>query len=199
MICVLETAAPSAYSARMRYMIPFLLLSATQVAGFETCDELWFARNHTYASYGHCFASPLGKVYFANPQCTSDPADLEEPHDGLVARIRAREVELGCDIDTKQTRLNIVAADWRDYLTEQPVAADYESGCLGYLGPYPIALNAGPATYTTTIATIALGATIIWGFEPTQGWDFVVAEQPDGSTIAGWTNETVDKCETFAG
>lgn len=67
------------------------------------CGELWRERHEIFIQRGLCPSVPLARTLFSGAGCTTDDASsitLDEPMRDRIADIRAREVFLGCQIDT---------------------------------------------------------------------------------------------------
>ena len=175
------------------------LITTTHAYADDQCDDLWLSRNIIFDSYGHCFSSPLGQATFDNTGCSKTPTPLDAFDKAAVASLRAQETHLMCKVDTKRTLLNVTAIDQRQLLATQPMASEYESACIGYNGEFPIALYAGPSTFTTVLGFIQKNDNANWWHENTGEWAFMTVFQPDGSEKIGWTNEPVNQCTSFAG
>ena len=65
-----------------------------------SCEQLWFARNTIWASYGYCFTTARGQAAFGTASCSRNQAQVQSamtPQDRAeVDRIRAIESANGC-------------------------------------------------------------------------------------------------------
>lgn len=164
------------------------------------CEDLWFSRNAAFDASGYCFQSPLGQAVFDNSDCTSSvprvPRNLVEH----VARIRDREAELRCSIDTNDRSLDVPMLEMRLALEVQPLAAETESLCIGYIGE-PIPLREAPSDAARIIGNIEPGDSILAAHQDKDGWRFASEVKRVGltETMLGWHNATLALCEARAG
>lgn len=187
-----------------RFAPALLVCLASPALGFEACDDLWFSRNQVFDRAGYCFSSPLGQAVFDNTGCTPGAVPDAEGQ-ALIDFVRAREAQLGCNVDTTRSTLDIDQLDLRLSL-EPPLVAlsEYASGCLGWKGE-PLALLAGPRDGAEMIGIAQPGDDITWEYEwmgEAPGWSFVTIYRDGTQAGLGWVwTEAVDQmlCTGLAG
>lgn len=106
---------------------------ATPAVANDVCDDLWFSRNFEFYQAGYCFNSRLGRKIFGRG-CSSALSTLSDAAQARVQRIRGRESELGCNVDSGRKGLDIFGLKTRLILTTQPVINIGESMCIGWRG-----------------------------------------------------------------
>lgn len=175
-------------------------LTAPAALAQSICDDLWFSRNTAFDRAGFCFSSPLGQAVFDNDDCTTTDPRISTADAERIERIIARESRLGCNIDVNRTVLEVPAIADRRLLTVQPIAAETETLCVGFVGR-PVAMRTGPARQAEVLGTIEPGDTLFFTHLPEGGWNFVSALRRDGVDImrTGWTDDPIALCEARAG
>jgi hypothetical protein len=191
----------------MRYLLrPCLLLALVllgpSAAATETCDDLWFTRNALIDRAGYCFGSPLGQSLFDNAGCLGKSVTLAPDAKEKVARIQAREALIGCSVNTSAETLDLDDLFVRRQLVDLPVADEFESGCLGWVGPQTL-LRAGTDPQSPVVGQILPGDYLSFGHDQEDGWVYVTVHQPNyaGLTSAGWLPDMGGgyPCAAFAG
>ncbi|MEM7301157.1 MAG: YARHG domain-containing protein [Pseudomonadota bacterium] len=79
--------------------------AASQTASAGECQDLWYERNAIFNNNGYCFRSNLGKSLFDNSDCYTRNARLTRGEQNRVARIKRRERQLGCSVNTRRRSL----------------------------------------------------------------------------------------------
>jgi len=176
---------------------------AGPAAAFDACADLWFTRNQVFDRAGYCFGSPLGQAVFDNSDCISRDVTPDAAGMALVAATRAREADLGCAIDTSQTRLDIDNLAQRLALEEPVLLDEFASGCLGWTGA-PIPLLAGPHKGATQLSSVQRGDDIVWEYYTLTdhpGWQFISVYRASRQIGLGWMSGELDQsfCTNLAG
>ncbi|MBM2577836.1 DUF4453 domain-containing protein [Jannaschia sp. Os4] len=175
---------------------------AAPAAASDLCDDLWLARNATFAKHGHCFASPLARATFG--AACPGAATLPPRDAATVAMARAEERRWGCAVDTSVVRpLRVDALPLRLRLEDQPIADGLESACIGWRGPaFPLRAGARPGA--DIVARAERGAVIgVAHASAVPGWSYYVVDLPDGREVQGWTETNAfsdaDLCDVVVG
>lgn len=164
----------------MRWLALIMIAIGAPAAADWTCDDWWFTRNLIFDRAGQCFNSPLARSVF-DRACTG-AASLTPEDAQQVALIREYEEEWGCAVDTSVVRvLDVFYLAQRRAMIDLPVAAPYESGCIGYRGA-PIELRAARSMRAAVTGTIPVGGTLAFSYEDVGGWSFFIAD----GTGMGW-------------
>ncbi|WP_161862185.1 DUF4453 domain-containing protein [Algicella marina] len=175
------------------------VLSAPAAAA-TVCEDLWFARNAAFDEAGYCFRSPLGQAVFDNRDCTDNVPRVSESLVDHIARIRDREAELRCSVNTNRTELDVPMLARRLELMVQPLMSETESLCIGYIGP-SVPLRTAPETDAVVIGNIEPGDSVLSAHEDMDGWAFAseVKRVGETETILGWHDASLETCEARAG
>lgn len=181
-----------------------LSIWANAASAAATCDELWFTRNAVLDRAGQCFSSALGRAVFDNAGCTGD-AQVGNDDRQVVQRILTREADLGCNVDTRGTTLDIPDLDLRLRMADLPVVDDGESACLTYRGRR-ILLHEGIGTRARIRGSIESGDRVMSQHRPLRDrsgdvWTYYTAAPADqGVQSAGWTRtDVLAYCDDLAG
>jgi len=184
----------------MRLSLALLLgLAASPAAAWSPCDELWFTRNLIFDRAGYCFTSTLGRAVFDNADCTGSQVRLDAASAAAVAAIEDYEQDLSCAIDTSRRALDVADLPARNALIDLPVPSAYASACYGWRGG-PITLHSGRSETAPVTGMIRTGDDLVWTFDGTGGWAFVLSQQLPGQM--GWYREPIyspDDCSASAG
>ena len=177
-----------------------LLLTASPAFASDICNDLWFSRNAVMDRAGYCFGSPLGQAVFDNRDCTGKSVTISASNQRVVADLQRAERRLGCKVNTKARRLQLYDLSIRRHLMDQPVRDEFESACLGWIGPV-IPLRAGTDARRPVIGAIQPGDYVSYAHIPRQGWTYVTVT--DGNRrlkSGGWLDLAVpEQCAQFAG
>lgn len=180
------------------------LLSGPAMADSIHCELPWFARNLIHDRAGFCFATPLGRAVFGNADCIGTDITLSERDRDAVARLHELEVLRLCSIDTNADVLEHEDAFAHLRTAGRiPIPVEHESGCISYLGPaQPLLSQPDSAGHLT--GRLAPGDSVLFGYQPEGGWDYVLVEPGDwGSNPRqyGWVYFGVEGpvCRQYAG
>lgn len=177
-----------------------LLLAAPAAA--EPCDDLWFTRNLIMDRQGYCFGTRLGRTVFDNGNCTGKTVQLDGRNQNLVARIRAQEQNLDCKVNTGGTQLNVPDMDFRRDIADLPVAAEHESGCVGWQEP-PTPLYRGRKIASPVVARIQPGDDVLYSHWDEGDWQYVIVHESGWGRVkgSGWLIDPTDEksCRQWAG
>lgn len=184
----------------MRVFLFMLLLLPAPARALEYCEELWFTRNLAFHQAGYCFGSTLGKSIFGNEGCRGKDVSLNAQNAALVARIKAEEAAEGCRVDTSRRSLPIPWIDMRKSFRDLPMPSMFESGCMGWQ-QRPANLYAARNPASAVTGTIEPGDDLLFEFEDSGPWNFVVVMQDGRRKAIGWTQMNLGRiqCENYAG
>lgn len=210
-ICVLTVVRLAGYVSRclqairavaMRGIFTLVMLfNAAPVLAESVCDEMWFTRNLIFDRAGYCFGSNLGQALFDNSDCTTKSPTLTAVDIDKVARIRANEASLQCQINTSRSRLDLEGVVDLRRLRDLPVRDVLGSGCIGWRGA-PVTLRAGHGVRNPEIGQIVRGDSIGFLHDAEGGWNFVTVFWGPGDGQFGWTAErilTEENCAQISG
>ncbi|KIC34946.1 DUF4453 domain-containing protein [Leisingera sp. ANG-M7] len=178
----------------------FFLLAAPALAS-DACHDLWFTRNAVIDRAGYCFGSPLGQAVFNNGDCTGKSVSLPPQSERLVADVKQMEARFGCRVNNKQTHLDLDDLFLRYQLWDLPVRDEFESACLGWLGPV-MGLRAGHRPDAPLVGQIDPGDYVNYSHIPVGSWTYVTTSGPDWQvTSGGWldTSQFQEQCQDYAG
>lgn len=170
-------------------------------SALANCDDLWFTRNLVMDRAGYCFGSILGQAQFDNGDCIGKSVSLLPYWSEFVAQVQGLERYHGCRVNTGQPSLAVNDIWIRRLLTQLPIADEFESACLGWLGP-PTPLYAGYDGVSPAIGTINPGNYVGFSHLPVGQWSYVTASGPDFlPTSGGWLFGSVPQhlCADWAG
>ena len=185
----------------MRVLSVLLILVATPAMANEACHDLWFTRNLIMDRAGYCFGSTLGKAVFDNSDCTGKSVTLGENWQQQVSRLRARETQLECKVDTSRPFLDLPDADIRRRLNTLPVRDEFESACIGWLKS-DLSLHASTHAASTVVGVVSPGDNVSFRHDAVGEWNYVTVTGKDwGYKSAGWTDSAfaIGDCAQFAG
>ncbi len=185
----------------MRVLIFIAALLPVPAAALEYCEDLWFTRNLVFDRAGYCFGSELGKAVFGNDGCVGKDISLTPAEAALVARVRAREAEANCSVNTGQTVLPVPNQSLRRAMIDLPVATEFESACVNWLYPPVLPLFSAKDVSAPVSASVIPGDTLLFQFEDDDAWRFIEVLRNDRVVAVGWTNDPLDasNCEMWAG
>ncbi|WP_424978421.1 DUF4453 domain-containing protein [Leisingera sp. S232] len=178
----------------------FSLLAAPALAG-DACHDLWFTRNAVIDRAGYCFGSPLGQAVFDNGDCTGKSVALPPQDQRLVSKVKQMEARFGCRVNNKQTRLDLDDLFLRYQLRNLPIRDEFESACLGWLGPV-IGLRAGHSSDAPLVGQIDPGDYVKYAHIPVGNWTYVTTSGSDWQiTSGGWLDTSLfqEQCRDIAG
>ncbi|MGV6811562.1 MAG: DUF4453 domain-containing protein [Brevirhabdus sp.] len=160
------------------------------------CEDAWYLRNLAFDRAGYCFGSTLGKSVF-DPSCTTKSPTLDAWDMRMVETHKRLEKSNACRINTKGRELASSLVGKLDQVDLLPTLSEFESSCLGYMGPAVTMTGGIGMQHSYPTGTIEAGDVVYFRFESWGGFEFVETE-----TAAGWIPEgsiTVDSCAAFAG
>jgi hypothetical protein len=178
-----------------------IALLAAAPAWANGCHDLWFTRNLVMDRAGYCFGSVLGQAQFDNRDCIGKTVSLTPQWQSFVTYIQGLERQYGCRVDTSQPVLDLWDAPIRRRLQHLPIADEFESACLGWLGP-PTPLYSGYDGQSPVVGTITPGSIVGMGHVPVGDWSYVTVSNPNtGPFSGGWYFGVipVSACADFAG
>ena len=108
-----------------------LLSNKPAIAG--ECEQLWVARNSIFNDNGYCFSTRLGKALFDNSDCYTKRAKLSRSERQRVARLKRRERNLGCHVNT---RLSYLPGGSNNTYTSSRPSSAYTAPTPAPLGNY---------------------------------------------------------------
>ncbi|MBQ4824160.1 DUF4453 domain-containing protein [Leisingera sp. HS039] len=185
----------------MKSFAAALCLLASPVLASDACHDLWFTRNAVIDRAGYCFGSPLGRAVFDNGDCIGKSVSLP-PHAGrMVALVKEMEARFGCRVNNKQTYLDLDDLFLRHQLWDLPVRDEFESACLGWLGPVT-GLRAGHRPDAPLVGQIVAGDYVSYSHIPVGSWTYVTTSGPDWqATSGGWLDTSLvqEQCREVAG
>lgn len=179
----------------------FLCLVAAPAAASDICHDLWFTRNLIMDRAGYCFGSALGQAVFDNSGCVGKSVALDSRSARLVGQIQTLEAGQGCRVDTKRGFLDLDDRLIRQRLWDLPIRDEFESACLGWLGPVT-PLLAGHDQSALAVGRIQPGDYISYEHVPVGVWTYVTARTPDWQIKSGgWLNTAAvaENCVDYAG
>ncbi|MEX0316748.1 MAG: DUF4453 domain-containing protein [Ruegeria sp.] len=186
----------------MHRVFLFLLLSTSPAwAGGDGCHDLWFTRNLIMDRAGYCFGSALGQAAFDNSDCIGKSVSLDPASAQMVDQIRGMERFHGCTVDTGQVWLDLDDVFIRRQLTDLPIREEFESACIGWLGPVTI-LYSGHSPGAVPVGQIQPGDTLSYSHLPVGNWTYLTVRGPDWQIKGGgWldTAATPEQCREVAG
>ncbi|WP_425093678.1 DUF4453 domain-containing protein [Tropicimonas sp. S265A] len=166
-----------------------LLAGAPYQALAGYCEDLWFTRNAILDRAGICFDSPLGQSVFDNTGCLGSQVSVAPAFSALVNQLGDREREVGCNVSTNTTFLDLKDLAIRQRLSALPLPEDRGQGfgCIGWRGG-PVTLMDTHGVQGTPIGRIDPGDTIYFFHIPAQDWSYVTTEGPGrvGLKSGGW-------------
>lgn len=188
------------------YLISALVVVPGLAQADAFCADLWFSRNAIMDAAGHCFTSPLGKAYFDNSDCLAGGAQVSPEAFARISRIKAREAEFNCAIDTSAEDLATSLAPMRRSVTRVPVRDLSESSCIGYQGT-GVTLYADASETSKPLGEFGAGDNILSSHEFEIGadgreWGYVTVETPRThvTRTSGWTAAPFfETCDVVAG
>lgn len=184
-----------------RSLALLLVLLAGPSAAQGWCDDLWFTRNLVMDRAGYCFGTPLGQALFDNSDCTGRRIALDPEASRLVDTILAAEARNECAIDTSRRTVDLDDAAIRRRLTDLPVRDEFESACIGWLGP-ETPLRAGHDRTAPELDRIARGDIVRYEHVPFGDWSYVTVATPEFETKGGgWLDRSAveEDCFEIAG
>ncbi|WP_264210302.1 DUF4453 domain-containing protein [Leisingera thetidis] len=185
----------------MKSLVFAFSLLAFPVLASDACHDLWFTRNAVIDRAGYCFGSPLGQTIFDNRGCTGKSVSLPPQAERVVALVKEMETRFGCRVSNKQTYLNLDDQFLRYQLWDLPVRDEYESACLGWLGPV-MGLRAGHRPDAPLVGRITPGDYVSHSHIPVGSWSYVTTSGPDWQvTSGGWLDTSLfqEQCRDYAG
>lgn len=193
---------------------PFLILvlaAAPACADPEICAEYWYARNAIFNAAGHCFSSPLGLAEFDNSDCVPGPAALTAEQTEQVALIRRYEAAFACAVDTNQSAIRFSDKPILQRLLDMPVrgfdgddsdpiALEFTTSCMGWLGAGPEVLRAGASADLPVVGAVQPGDSLNYSHHDLNGWSYVTVTNR-AEPMGGWTRLSITdvQCEAYAG
>lgn len=191
--------APYPTLPAMRFLALMLLFAGPAMA--DKCHDLWFTRNLVMDRAGYCFGSNLGQAQFSNADCLGKSVTLAPHLQDFVARVRAEEQALACNVDTSQTTLNVSDKELRRGLDTLPVVDTTESACIGWSAA-PSPLFAAISTDSRIVGYVQPGENLYFGHLAEGDWEFVIVSGPDWAPrLAGWRSGLIPAghCADWAG
>ena len=184
----------------MRTLFLLIFLLPAPARALEICDELWFTRNLAFDRAGYCFGSVLGQAVFDNAGCQQGSVALDRADTAMVAKVRKLEQEFECEVDTAQSFLAVPQLAVRKALVDSPFPTDTESACVGWQGER-LPLLAARKGDAIVIGAVREGDTLLFQFEPVEGWIFVEVYQTDIPAGVGWVKVDITEanCAAIAG
>ncbi|MEL7257202.1 MAG: DUF4453 domain-containing protein [Pseudomonadota bacterium] len=169
----------------------------------DGCEDIWFTRNLIFDRAGYCFGSNLGQALFNNGDCIGTSVTIAPDQKRIVDEIRALETQHGCQVDTARTGLNMIDIAIRRQLRDLPIRDEFESGCLGWLGPV-VPLHAGHDKSSAVVGRVEPGDYILYSHIGRTGWSYVTTHTANWASFksGGWmqqTGVTDTSCAQWAG
>jgi len=185
----------------MKSLVFAFSLLASPVLASDACHDLWFTRNAVIDRAGYCFGSPLGQAVFSNGDCIGKSVSLPPQAERMVALVKEMESRFDCRVNNKQTYLDLDDLFLRFQLWDLPVRDEYESACLGWLGPV-MGLRAGHRPDAPLVGQIDPGDYVNYAHIPVGSWAYVTTSGPDWQvTSGGWLDTALyqEQCRDYAG
>ncbi|WP_339106781.1 DUF4453 domain-containing protein [Roseovarius rhodophyticola] len=175
----------------MRIVLLLLAFVASSASANEACEDVWFTRNLIFDRAGYCFGSTLGQAVFDNSNCIGTSVSIPPDQKRIVDEIRALEAQHGCQVDTGRTGLRLIDAAIRRQLRDLPIRDEFESGCLGWLGPV-VPLHAGHDNSSAVIGRVEPGDYILYSHLGRGGWSYVTTHTANWTSLksGGWMRQT---------
>lgn len=187
----LGDTAQARQNGDMRILMLLLSVFAGGAAASEGCDDVWFTRNLIFDRAGYCFGSNLGQAVFDNSDCIGTSVTIAPDQKRIVDEIRALEAQHGCQVDTSRAGLNLIDMAIRRQLRDLPIRDEFESGCLGWLGPV-VPLRAGHDGAAAVIGRVEPGDYVSYSHIGTTGWSYVTTHTTNWGTLksGGWMDQS---------
>jgi hypothetical protein len=179
---------------RSRRTLPLLLaLLSTPLAadvweyGEAECNELWFMRNLIMDRAGYCFGTPLGQALFDNGDCRGKEVTPSAAESRQVQKIQTLEREIGCEVDTGSSRLDLPNMAALRRLKDMPLPDNGEAACIGWMGEV-LPLYDGYGAGAAEIGQIRPGDTISYSYIGEGDWTVVTVSAGGfgGPVVQGW-------------
>lgn len=167
----------------------------------DGCHDLWFTRNLIMDRAGYCFGSALGQAVYDNGDCVGKTVSLGPSQTQQVNTIRGMEKFHGCNVNTSGRYLDVPDHSIRRYLIDLPIRDEYESACLGWLGPVT-PLYSGHSLGTAPLGQIQPGDYVHYAHIPVGSWTYVTVQTPQWQIkTGGWLdmNSITETCQDYAG
>lgn len=178
-----------------------LVFCAAPAWANDGCHDLWFTRNLIMDRAGYCFGSVLGQAVFDNADSTGTSVSLPPGQQQMVAALREMERRFECHVNTGQPWLHLNDRAVRQRLTDLPIRDEFESACLGWLGPLA-PLRAGHHPGSDVLNYVSPGDWVSYSHIPVGPWTYVTIHLPDWTLKGGgWldTSAQEEVCSDYAG
>ena len=166
--------------------------------GQQACNQLWFMRNLIMDRAGYCFGSALGQALYDNAGCTGTDVRPGPAASRQVQKIQKLEQQIGCKVNTGQSRLDLPLMAQIRRLRDMPLPDNGGWACLGWKAA-AVPLYDGYGAGAKAIGQIAPGDRVDFGFLP-EGNRVAVVVSRGGKTLLGWKDVGVEaSCTEEAG